>query len=67
MPAGETGKTPVLSAAETRALLDDIDVSTLAGLRDRALPGVLVDTFARVSAAVSLPVADYYTQRPRAF
>ena len=32
----KTGKTPVLSAKETRAVLDDIDISTLVGLRDRA-------------------------------
>ena len=38
----KTGKTPVLSAKETPALLDDIDVSTLGGLRDRAFLGVLV-------------------------
>ena len=63
----KTGKTPVLSAKETRALLDGIDVSTLAGLRDRAFLGVLVYSFARVSAAVSLRVADYYTQGPRSF
>ena len=37
------------------------------GLRDRALLGVLVYSFARVSAAVSLRVADYYTQGPRSF
>ena len=29
--------------------------------------GVLVYSFARVSAAVALRVADYYTQGPRAF
>ena len=63
----KTGKTPVLSAKETWALLDGIDISTLAGLRDRALLGVLVYSFARVSAAVSLRVADYYTQGPRSF
>ena len=63
----KTGKTPVLSAKETRALLDGIDVSTIAGLRDRAFLGVLVYSFARVSAAVSLRVADYYTQGPRSF
>ena len=63
----KTGKTPVLSAKETRALLDGIDVSTLVGLRDRAFLGVLVYSFARVSAAVSLRVADYYTQGPRSF
>ena len=63
----KTGKTPVLSAKETRTLLDGIDVSTVVGLRDRALLGVLVYSFARVSAAVSLRVADYYTQGPRSF
>ena len=63
----KTGKTPVLSAAETRALLDGIDISTLAGLRDRALLGVLIYSFARVSAAISLRVGDYYTQGQRTF
>ena len=58
----KSGKTPVLSASETRALLDGIDVATLAGLGDRALLGVLVYSFARVTAAVSMRVADY---RPR--
>ena len=63
----KSGKTPVLSAAETRALLDGIDVATLAGLRDRALLGILVYSFARVTAAVSMRVGDYYTQGPRSF
>ena len=38
----KTGKTPVLSAAETRTLLDGTDVSTIVGLRDRAFLGVLI-------------------------
>ena len=59
------GKTPVLSAKETRALLYGIDGTNLVGLRDRAFLGILVYSFARVSAAVSLRVADYYTQRRR--
>ena len=63
----KAGKTPVLSANETRALLDGIDVTNLVGLRDRAFLGVLVYSFARVSAAVALRVADYYTQGPRSF
>ncbi len=33
------GKTPVLSAEETRHLLDSIDRSAVVGLRDRALLG----------------------------
>ena len=61
------GKTPVLSAEEARELLDEIDLSTLAGLRDRALIGVLVFSFARITAAVSMRVSDYHTQRKRSF
>jgi integrase len=41
------GKTPVLSAAHALELLDSIDTTTLIGLRDRALIGVMVYTFAR--------------------
>ncbi len=63
----KNGKTPVLSAEEARGLLDGIDLSTLAGLRDRALIGVLVFSFARITAAVSMRVADYYTQGRRSF
>ena len=61
------GKTPVLSAEEARGLLDGIDLSSFAGLRDRALIGVLVFSFARITAAVSMRVADYYTQGRRSF
>lgn len=59
------GKTPVLSAEEARALLDAMDISTLAGLRDRALIATLVFTFARVSAALSMRVEDVFTQGRR--
>ena len=44
------GKTPVLSEEEARGLLDRIELSTLAGLRDRAMIGVLVFSFARGGA-----------------
>src|ERR1700736_4317118 len=56
------GKTPVLDADEARALLDAIDTGTLTGLRDRALIGVMVYTFARINAVLQMKVADYYTQ-----
>jgi site-specific recombinase XerD len=59
------GKTPVLSAAEARELLDSIDVSTAVGLRDRALIALMTYTFARVSAAVYMQVEDYYSQGKR--
>lgn len=54
------GKTPVLSAEEARQLLDSIDCSTAVGLRDRALIGTMIYTFARVSAVVNMRVEDYY-------
>lgn len=59
------GKTPVLSADEARRLFDSIDVSTIIGLRDRALIGVMVYSFARISAAVGLRVEDYYSEKKR--
>lgn len=46
------GKTIVLSNDNARGLIDSIEVSTLSGLRDRALIGVMVYSFARVSAVV---------------
>jgi site-specific recombinase XerD len=54
------GKTSVLSAEEARQLLDSIETNTLIGLRDRALIGVMVYSFSRVSAAVSMRVEDYF-------
>jgi len=62
-----TGKTPVLTPAEARQLLDSIDVSHVVGRRDRALIGLMVFSFARVSAALKMRVKDYYCQGPRAF
>jgi len=59
------GKTPVLTPAEARELLESIDVSTPAGLRDRALIGVMVYSFARVSAVVGMDADDYYQQGKR--
>ena len=59
------GKTPVLAAEEARALLDALDVSTLMGLRDRALIGLMVYTFARVGAAIGMRIEDVYVQGRR--
>ena len=58
----KTGKTPVLQPAEARLPLDAIDTSTLPGLRDRALLGVIVYSVARV-AAVGLGEANCHTFR----
>jgi integrase/recombinase XerD len=61
------GKTPVLSADQARQLLDSIDVAELSGLRDRALIGVMVYTFARVSAVTTMRVEDYFEHGKRAW
>jgi site-specific recombinase XerD len=60
-----TGKTPVLDPSEARQLLDSIDISTPAGLRDRALIALMVFSFARVGAALAMKVEDVYTQNRR--
>jgi len=59
------GKTPVSSADEAREVLDTIDVSFTIGLRDRALIGIMVYTFARVGAVVRMRVEDVYVQGRR--
>jgi integrase/recombinase XerD len=56
------GLTPALTVEETRELFAAIDTSTLIGLRDRALIGVLVYSFARIGAALGMKVEDYYPQ-----
>lgn len=59
------GKTSVLAPEEARKLLDSIDVSTSIGLRDRALIGLMVYSFARIGAAITMSVEDIYTQNRR--
>jgi len=54
------GKTPVLDPAEARQLLDAINISTVIGLRDRALTGLMVYSFARIGAAIGMRVEDVY-------
>jgi site-specific recombinase XerC len=49
-----SGQTPVLDPAEARVLLDSIDTSTVVGLRDRALIGLMVYSVSRISAALEL-------------
>ncbi|PWC26737.1 tyrosine-type recombinase/integrase [Teichococcus aestuarii] len=55
-----TGKTHMPSREEARSLLAAIDTTSLIGLRDRALIGMLLYTFARVSATTAMRVSDYY-------
>ncbi len=59
------GKTPVLSAQDTRLLLNSIDTSDIIGLRDRALIAMMVYSFARVGAVVKMRVEDYYPNGKR--
>jgi integrase len=63
--SARTGRTPVLEAQEARALLDAIDISTPAGLRDRALIGLMIYSFARVGAALAMKREDVFVQGRR--
>jgi site-specific recombinase XerD len=59
------GKTPVLKKEDARKLLDSIDITHVVGLRDRALIGLMVYSFARVGAVVKMKVSDYYQNGKR--
>ena len=48
------GKTPVLSVEDARTLLDSIPTDSPQGLRGRALIGVMLFSFARVSAVLGM-------------
>lgn len=61
------GVTPVLTPEEARHLLDTIGDTSLKRLRDRAFISVMVYSFARVGAVVSMKVEDYYTEGRRAW
>ncbi len=57
------GSTRVISSAEATELLKGMNVSSVVGLRDRAIIAVMTYTFARVGAVVALAVEDYYPQK----
>jgi len=59
------GRMPILSPEEAHALFESIPTDSLVGLRDRALIGVLIYSFARITAALSMRVEDYYPQGKR--
>ncbi len=59
------GKTPVLAPEDARALLESIDTTTVLGLRDRSLIGVMVYSFARIGAVTRMNVEDYYQNGKR--
>ncbi len=59
------GRTPVLTSEEARAILAAINTGSLTGLRDRALIGTMIYTFARIGAVLQMNVGDYFTQGRR--
>ncbi len=61
------GKTPVLYEDNARHLIASVDSGELAGLRDRAIIGVMTYSFARVGATTRMRVRDYYSQGRRAW
>ena len=54
------GKARMPTREEAKALLAAIPTDDVVGLRDRAVVGVLLFTFARVGAATAMRVRDYY-------
>jgi site-specific recombinase XerD len=72
------GKTPILTAEEAHALLKSIPTTKktandleeanqpdLLRLRDRALIGIMVYSFARIGAVIQMKVGDYFVQGRR--
>ena len=59
------GRTPILSPEEAHQLFESFPTDSLVGLRDRALIGVLIYSFARISAALAMRVEDYFPQGKR--
>jgi site-specific recombinase XerD len=61
----KTGKTPSLEGVDARKLFESIEKTTPAGVRDRALLGVMVYSFGRISAVLNLDLKDYYQNGSR--
>lgn len=59
------GKTPILVADEVHQLINAIPTDTLSGLRDRAIIGTMIYSFARVSATLGMDVTDVYPKHHR--
>jgi len=55
----------VLEPEEARRLLDSIDGTTPAACADRALIALMVYSFARIGAALTMKVEDVFTQNRR--
>ena len=48
--AVKKGKTPALAQEEAREMLDKIDITSVIGMRDRALIATMIYTFGRVGS-----------------
>ena len=59
------GKTPFLTEDQARRLIAGLDISTVVGLRDRAVIGMMTYTFARIGAVVAMRVEDYFPRGKR--
>jgi integrase/recombinase XerD len=57
------GATSVLSSEEATVLFTNMDISSVVGLRDRAILAVMIYTFAGVGAVVALNLEDYFPRR----
>lgn len=60
-----SGKTPVLDRDELKLLFDSIGTTKLTGLRDKALLASMFYSFARISALLSMDIADYFPKGKR--
>jgi integrase/recombinase XerD len=54
------GKTPEITVADARKLLNSFDVSHVVGLRDRAIVPILIYTAARAGAVAKLKRGNFY-------
>ena len=61
------GKTPVLTAADTRRLFQSVELESVKDYRDKAMLGVLFYAWVRASAVCKLDVGDYYSVGKHAF
>ncbi len=59
------GKTPVLSPEEAQHPLACVPADTISGKLDRALIGLMIYSFARIGAALSMDVRDAFVQNRR--
>ena len=59
------GKTPFLTEDQARRLLAGLDTSTVVGVCDHALIGMMTYTFARIGAVVGMRVEHYFPLRKR--